>query len=1209
MNAKLRFLVSVFFIAAGGLCLHSQMFQVTHYSSADGLPSSFLYDIVQDRLDRIWFTTRRGIVCYDGVTWTPYTMANGLRLPFYSRVSVDRQNRIWAMGRKRSKDIYVDYFDGKIWQGLPVRENMHIRSGEGFSLAVTDTGAGEPYIACGSLGKGIAIWHIDKWHIIDENQGLPSNVISDIAPLEAAFYAATAKGLSVIRIKETGGFEIDNHLNLEPGLPEGPITGIAVEHNNRYPGRNLPHTRIWLAGRDWLGYLERGKTGFTLFPGALEVKTGRHCIAIQPDYQRGVYIGKLSSFSYFDYKRRINQPMGVVNGMAENNANGFYIDSERIIWVLGDRGASKIVSRRFDNYYKINGLLEDEVTTILEYAPGRFILSHTTGVTFWDGTSAGSMRTLSLDGKIGVDIALCRVMDIKIDSRGTFWMTLNDAGLAKLQADGTVTWFKELAGQGKRVTGLWIDDADRVWVGHNHGLSRLENNRLTPVSLAPLPIPIIRKLYAAQYNGDPWLFIASRYLGVCARNLNTGQVIQCKTAMEHQSPGANSVYAIFKDSRERILAGTQAGVFLVNMETRRMLPFFRGDPPIKSHVYFIIEDFNRHLWFGTGNGAVRWNGEEAMRYNTSLGLSGTETNRSGGWIDSRGRPWIGTDGGLSIYNENFDIPPRYIPPPSIHLIAVSVDGSALPYQPFGQSPAELRLSAEPRTLEFQFRGSSFIDEKAIHYLYKLDGFDENWTATGNTIPPSARYTRLSAGTYRFHVKARSAMGVWSKVLVSPAIIVPAPVFQRWWFLALAALTVVWLLFMMSRYVTQRRYAGLLEKQVQERTDALHTVEQKLFQARKMEAIGTLAGGIAHDFNNILGAIVGYSELIADDAPEGSLIRSNAEQVLKASLRAADLVRQILAFSRQSDHERKIMSFKFIINEVLKLVRSSLPATIEIRTDIRSPHGKVMADPAQMHQVLMNLCTNAAQAMNKEGGLLHITLDEVKLDRDGVKKLNDLKPGPYLKLSVSDTGEGIPQAVMKRIFEPYFTTKEPGQGTGLGLAVIHGIIKGHHGDIEVMSQPGEGTTFHVYLPRVLTEEDGVDTAAFKTLNPELPRGSERILLVDDEAALTDLGSKMLQRLGYAVTGLADAEEALALFQSRPDQFDLVITDLTMPRMTGLHFAREVKQTKPGIKVLLCSGFGGAISEDMTRDVVDGYVKKPVVRKELAFKVRDVLDSTH
>jgi CheY-like chemotaxis protein len=371
----------------------------------------------------------------------------------------------------------------------------------------------------------------------------------------------------------------------------------------------------------------------------------------------------------------------------------------------------------------------------------------------------------------------------------------------------------------------------------------------------------------------------------------------------------------------------------------------------------------------------------------------------------------------------------------------------------------------------------------------------------------------------------------------------------------------------------------------------------------MESIGTLAGGIAHDFNNILSAIMGYTELALDDIERDSQLYTNLQEVFRAGKRAKDLVQQILAFSRQSEQGRKPVQVKHIINEALKLLRSSLPTTIEVRRDIRSD-ALAMADPTQIHQILMNLCTNADHAMREKGGVLEVKLEDVELDADFTAAHPNIKPGAYINLTVSDTGHGIPPGVLERIFDPFFTTKEIGEGTGMGLSVVHGIVGSYGGAITAYSEPGQGSTFKVYLPIIERRKE----PEIRT-EESISTGSERILFVDDESVLVDMGKQILESLGYDVITRTSSIEALELFKAQPDRFELVITDMTMPNMTGDDLAQELMHIKPNIPIILCTGFSATIDEQKARAMgIRAFVLKPIVKREIAATIRKVLDQT-
>jgi signal transduction histidine kinase/CheY-like chemotaxis protein len=415
---------------------------------------------------------------------------------------------------------------------------------------------------------------------------------------------------------------------------------------------------------------------------------------------------------------------------------------------------------------------------------------------------------------------------------------------------------------------------------------------------------------------------------------------------------------------------------------------------------------------------------------------------------------------------------------------------------------------------------------------------------------------------------------------------------------------------------------ILEHRVEERTRDLETsnaelsskiealnrsesernkLEAQLRQAYKMEAVGTLAGGIAHDFNNMLASILGYTELCLNNVEKGSDMEENLQEVYIAGNRARELVKQILTFARQSEETPKPIRVSSILREVMKLLRSSIPANIEIRSDIQS-EANVIGDPINIHQVLMNLATNANHAMEK-GGVLEFSTHEVHLDTQDAAAVDGLKPGDYLKLSVSDTGTGIDPDIIGSIFEPYFTTKLGGEGTGMGLAMVYGIVKKYKGGITVDSRPGAGTVFSVYLPMTLASDERE-----LYLAEDLPMGQGNILLVDDELPVATVEKQILSRQGYSVTIQTGSVAALTLFRSNPNAFDMVITDMTMPEMTGDELALELLKIRPDIPVIMLTGYSQKMSEETALKIgIKAFAYKPIVKADLLKKIRDALAS--
>lgn len=380
------------------------------------------------------------------------------------------------------------------------------------------------------------------------------------------------------------------------------------------------------------------------------------------------------------------------------------------------------------------------------------------------------------------------------------------------------------------------------------------------------------------------------------------------------------------------------------------------------------------------------------------------------------------------------------------------------------------------------------------------------------------------------------------------------------------------------------------------------LEHETQHSQKLESLGVLAGGIAHDFNNILAAIIGLTDMALQDIAPDSATYADLQEALQAAHRAKELVKQILMFSRQSGEERTPIYLHVVVREALKLLRASLPATIEIIDNVDVASGAVLANPVQMHQVIMNYCTNAAQAMNGRKGVLEVRLTDVDVDEKMTALHPKLHPGPYVKLSVSDTGHGMEPSVMNRIFDPFFTTKGPGEGTGMGLAVVHGIVSNHGGVILVESAVNKGSVFHTFLPRI----GDIAMISEKATN-HLPKGRERILFVDDEESVRHFGESMLPRLGYQVTVCKSGTEALRVFRKAPDAFDIVVTDYMMPRMTGDDLAASILRIRPEIPIILFTGFSNQFTEEKAREAhIRDVVMKPIIGADLARRIRRVLD---
>ncbi len=381
------------------------------------------------------------------------------------------------------------------------------------------------------------------------------------------------------------------------------------------------------------------------------------------------------------------------------------------------------------------------------------------------------------------------------------------------------------------------------------------------------------------------------------------------------------------------------------------------------------------------------------------------------------------------------------------------------------------------------------------------------------------------------------------------------------------------------------------------------LEMELYQSQKMEAIGTLAGGIAHDFNNILSIILGNSELALDSLDDRSPIRQNLEQIFEAGNRAKEITYQLLSFCRKGDSKRLPLNLNTIVEKSLKLMRASLPSNIEIHHNLLEEVHTVLGDATQIHQILINLCTNASHAMEGQGGRIDVSLENITIPSSQITQYNGLVAGKYIRFVVEDTGHGIDPQIMDQIFDPYFTTKEVGKGTGMGLSLVQGIVKNHGGEISVASELGQNTKVTILLPIIDEAENDMDVS----VSEEIATGNERILLVDDEAMIVDVMTQFLSQLGYQTTSMTDSTAALEMFRSQPDQYDLLITDMTMPKLTGIQLTQAMREIRTDIAVIICTGFSEQISIERSKELgIQAFIMKPVVMGEMAKTIRNVLD---
>ncbi|MDQ1352726.1 MAG: Response regulator, partial [Acidobacteriota bacterium] len=875
-----RVIGALFFIAFflfAPLSSFCQKWLTHHYTGLDGLPSSNVFDITQDTMGRVWFATRAGIACYDGVSWQNYTSSHGLPVLSFMKIRADEKGRIWALPQVGKEGIQIVFYDGLRWNPIDLLRGSYNQMGRIPSFLVIPVEQGKeaddkPTIVMGTLDAGLSRWEKGKWSSLTIDDGLPSNRVNGAAVLAGKLFVATDKGLSVITW-DSGRRIVDNRWNTLLGLPSRKIRGICSEYKdhfqNRAPGSPFGSktSRLWIYGHYWLACIDetvfQNESGdpakYAQYvkiydPVETRLKAKDLPVELLPDYHGGLYVGDHFELFYFNYQTQRTEMLSPDSGMVGSGANGMFIDFEKNIWVACDRGVTKIsgrqLTRQFTSFQMNQGMLEDEVSAVLEYKPGKFILGHNTGFTFFDYHSR-QFDKLPFPYTPGFNL-LRRVLEMQRDRKGNIWAALGPAGLARIDPQRRIALFTPSSGAPYNTTGVWVDAGDNIWLSSEQGFFVKSGELFLPVTLGPDPQPALRKIFG-EAGGERRV----RYLA----GMGTGVYIyedETKQWKNFQAPGdirANGVYAIYKDSRNRLLVGTLAGLYTVEKDVLKK--FEEKGFELSHPVYFILEDREKRLWLGTDDGVVRWDGSRVQRYSISDGLIGQETNRSAGIMDSSGKLWIGTNRGLSIYEE---IPDYYIgrnPPPKLYLLNLESDGRNIPLlQP-------VKLTDSTHDLVFHFRGISFLDEKEVRFKEKLEGFNETWSEEHYPYKQMIRYANLPAGRYRFHLVARNVLGVWSDPVVSPWITIPRPFYRQWWFILLEIIAAAFVFYSFVSYISQKRNAALLEKQVIERTGQLAASEKRyrtLFEESRDMIFTTTKEGRFADINPAGVALLGYASL-------------------------------------------------------------------------------------------------------------------------------------------------------------------------------------------------------------------------------------------------------------------------------------------------------------------------------------------------------------
>ncbi|MCP5106514.1 MAG: hypothetical protein GY950_24230, partial [bacterium] len=896
----------------------------------------------------------------------------------------------------------------------------------------------------------------------------------------------------------------------------------------------------------------------------------------------GTYNGGLNRFDpAAETFRQLKYNPRDPHSLSHNRVEVIFQDRSEVLW-LGTRGGGinkmDIKPAKFKNYTydpdKSNSLPHPSVLALAE-EPGENAV--------WIGTDGGGLSWFDLSKKQFKHFkheprsrdSLCnnRVWSLLADKRGNLWVGTYFSGLNKMvPAGGGYHFFHykhnpddPASISSNRIDILMEDNDGDIWVGTDRGLDIL----IRPRHLRQLEKTVTFKRFSPNPGkptppgSDHVTSIIQDHTGLIWYGTHTQLVGLDKksgrfTTFTHEpgnprSLSNNSILAIYETSENFaagsssvLWIGTEQGLNKFDRRTRTFTHYNEHTGLPANRVSGILADDRGNLWISTSRGLAKFNpaAGTSRNYDISDGLQSRGFNRNACLRRKNGEMILGSIGGLTVFTPERVLDNPYVPP--VVLTSFKKFNRATAFAEPASEIKEIRLTHKENFISFEFAALDYTNPSKNQYAYKMDGIDRDWIPSGSRH--FAGYPGLSPGRYQFHARGSNNDGVWNKKGISVKIIIIPPFWKTWWFRGLVLLALGMLLFIGFRIRVRRVHErnkelekanALLAEQVKKREQAegeSAILKERLRHVQKLETIGTLAGGIAHDFNNILGPILGYTEMALEETPADNVVHGWLEGVARATQRARDLVRQILVFARRDRQEFTSLHIQMVIKEALKLVRASLPATIEIRQDIADDCEPVLADLTQIHQVCMNLCANSRHALLEKGGTLTVQLKMENVDTEFARLHPNLKPGKYVIFKVNDTGYGMTPETLVRLFEPFYTTKKPGEGTGMGLSVVHGIVMAHGGEIAVSSIIGQGTVFTVYFPVAEEEPEKVPEKNGKT-----PVGSEYVLVVDDEESMTIMVQAMLEKLGYKVTALNSSIEALKMFKDNPDRFDLVLTD--------------------------------------------------------------------
>lgn len=1021
-------LLVVLLVGSRSFTQHSRDYTLTHYNVGNGLATNKVHHVTQDSLNRLWFATGYGVSIYDGLVWENIPLLTPQNTAGYRKTLIDDRGNIWLIPLAANHAIKL-YKNGK-WSDLAVTPGIPPEVECTNDAAVARIN-GKTVLAIGT-DKHIYLMIDNEWITIKTAPG----ACNSFAPSQSKLYFAGSEGLAALTLMPDG----------KPKITKGtggittPI--LAVAQTPRKTGHLL------ILAVDWIG--ETDTRTLTKFPATVLVdfKSQVDHYYIAEDNNGRIYFGNKIVKNRYDRETATTIPIKKEQGYTSDGATTVFVDRENNVWISDLRGIDKITYHPFKNFYKSDGLLEDEVTTILEYTPGNYIFGHNSGYTVYSG---GKFRTVSFHQTKEENYRASRVLEMISDPRGNIWAACGIYGLIKIDPQGSYT---TVIKRFNSVTSVLYHDKLGLLVTTTDDIFTLEGNQLVPLN-KNLKSQNYRKM--VKTGGEFYIASAEGLFRIEDRNVTN--------LIPKADPISRNTYAVLKEPDNSLLVGSEAGLF--SYANNRYTRFSKNGFSLNKSVYFIIKTKQNHYWFGTADGLVYWDSNaNTSEFIVQDGLAGYEMNRSAALIDTKNTFWIGTNTGLSAYR--IGTKPASMRPPLVWLAKLeTTEGKSYDLK------KENTIPYNANTLIFSIRGISYISEELIRYRVKLEGFDKDFYEITQSQLQNVRYLNLPSGSYRLVVMAKNRFSEWSRPAYSKVILIEKPLFLQTWFILLILTVVVTAVLFGNKYFLTTREHTRLEEMVEQRTKDLAKSQKELkatldgLEEQVRQRTEELENSnrtkdkifsiISHDLRSPFMSILGYSELLHDDISsiDPATVEKYTGRIIEASQNTLTMIDGLLDWSKLQMGgivpTNETIRLQPVILEIEDLFRPQVAAkNLSLITEV-DPQIHITSDPAILRTVIRNLLSNAIKFTNS-GGLI---------------KISSTQYDEMVSIQISDTGIGIPEDIIPTLFTFDTVQSRKGtaneKGTGLGLSLVHDLLEKVDGQISLQSTVGTGSVFTISLP--------------------------------------------------------------------------------------------------------------------------------------------------